>query len=153
MQKNLLALLRIAIGWLFFYAGITKILNTSWSPAGYLSAPKMFSELYAFLISPSILPVTTFLSEWGLTLIGVALILGVFMRLATVLGAIIMLLFYFPILDFPYPNNHSYIVDEHIIYALVMLVLHVCDAGQAWGLGRWAKNSFLRKIPLIGRWV
>jgi thiosulfate dehydrogenase [quinone] large subunit len=153
MEKNWSALLRIAIGWLFFYAGITKVLNPAWSPAGYLGAPKMFPEFYAFLASPNILPITTFLSQWGLTVIGAALILGIFMRPAGVMGALMMLLFYFPVLDFPYPNDHSYIVDEHIIYALVLLLLNALSAGSSWSLGKWASRSFLRKIPVIGRWA
>ncbi|OHA89413.1 MAG: hypothetical protein A2653_02110 [Candidatus Zambryskibacteria bacterium RIFCSPHIGHO2_01_FULL_43_25] len=153
MQKNIGALLRIALGWLFFYAGITKVLDAAWSPAGYLSAPKMFPEFYAFLISPNILPITAFLSEWGLTLIGAVLILGIFMKPATVLGAAMMFLFYFPILDFPYPNAHAYIVDEHIIYALSLLLLGALNAGSAWSLQKWASRSFLSRIPVVGRWV
>lgn len=51
-----LFLLRISMGWLFFYAGITKILDPTWTSAGYLNSAKTFSEFYQFLASPGILP-------------------------------------------------------------------------------------------------
>lgn len=133
-QKITLFLLRISMGWLFFYAGITKILNPEWSAAGYLSNPQMFPDFYAWLLSPSVLPIVNILNEWGLTLIGVALILGAFVRTASILGAAMMILYYLPILAFPYPNTHSYIVDDHIIYALALLVLAAFHAGRVWGL-------------------
>src|SRR3990167_4727620 len=117
-QKIFLFLLRISLGWLFFYAGITKVLNPAWSAAGYLKGAKTFVGFYQWLLDPAILPWLNLVNEWGLTLLGVSLIFGVFVRLSSVLGAVLMLLYYFEILDFPYPNAHSFIVDEHIIYAL-----------------------------------
>jgi thiosulfate dehydrogenase [quinone] large subunit len=135
-QKISLFLLRISIGWLFFYAGITKVLDPSWTAKGYLMGAKTFPELFNFFLKPDILPIVNFLNQWGLLLIGVALILGVFMRTATVAGISLMILYYLPILNFPYPNTHSYIVDEHIIYALVLVVLLASGAGRAWGLQR-----------------
>lgn len=133
-QKIALFLLRISLGSLFFYAGITKIMNPDWSAAGYLADPAMFKGFYAWLSSEGVLPIVNLLNEWGLALIGVALILGAFVRTATFLGIVLMLLYYFPILHFPYPNEHSYIIDEHVIYALGLFVLGVFHAGRAWGL-------------------
>lgn len=153
MSKIAIALLRISIGWLFFYAGITKVLNPSWSAESYLGGAKTFPELYNFLLSPSVLPIVNFLNAWGLTLIGAALVLGVFVRMAGVLGATMMILYYLPILDFPYPNTHSYIVDEHIVYAATMLTLAALDAGKSLGLGKWSSRSFLSRIPIIGKWA
>src|SRR3989339_1054310 len=120
-QKIAIFSLRLAMGWLMFYAGITKILDSSWSAAGYLQGAKTFAGFYQWLLQPEILPIVNFLNEWGLTLLGVALILGVFVRLSSVLGAILMLMYYFPALEFPY-IGHSYIVDEHIIYVLILLL-------------------------------
>lgn len=45
-QKISLFLLRISIGWLMFYAGITKVLNPEWSAAGYLKGAKTFVVFY-----------------------------------------------------------------------------------------------------------
>lgn len=135
-QTIALFLLRVSMGWLFFYAGITKILNPDWSAAGYLSGAKTFPDLFNFFLQPNILPIVNLANEWGLTLIGIALILGTFVRWASLAGVILMVLYYLPILDFPYPNAHSYIVDEHVIYMLALVVLAVFNAGQAWGLAR-----------------
>jgi len=133
-QKISLFLLRIAAGWMFFYAGITKVLDPSWSAAGYLRTAKIFAGFYQWLASPEILPITNFMNEWGLTLLGVSLVLGIGVRLSSALGALLMLLYYFPILDFPYPNPHSYIVDEHIIYVFALILLAALRAGRVWGL-------------------
>lgn len=141
-QKISAFLLRIALGGLFFYAGITKILDPKWSAAGYLKGAQTFSSFYTWLISPSVLPIVNFINEWGLTLLGVSLILGVFVRLSAKLGALLMLLYYFPVLNFPHIAPHSYIVDEHIIYAAALLLLGSLDAGKIWGLA--GKNPKLR---------
>jgi len=138
------------MGWMFFYAGITKVLNPSWSAEGYLRGAKTFTEFYNFLLTPEILPVVNFLNEWGLTLIGVSLILGAGVRISVVLGSALMLLYYIPILDFPYPNAHAYIVDEHIIYIFALLLLGAMNAGHTFGLGRWfSARSFINKRPLL----
>ncbi|MCR4328256.1 MAG: DoxX family protein [Patescibacteria group bacterium] len=139
-------LLRITTGWMFFYAGIVKIMNPAWSAVGYLQSAKTFPGFYNALASPALLPFTNFINEWGLTLIGASLILGIGVRWSGILGALMMVLYYLPILEFPYPNAHSYIVDEHIIYAAALLLLSALRAGHMWGLER----AFSR-IPLLGR--
>lgn len=153
-QKFSLFFSRIVLGWLFFYAGITKVLDTTWSAAGYLKGAKLFQGLYAWLASPGILPVVNFLNEWGLTLIGAALILGLFVRLSSVFGIFMMLLYYLPILDFPYPNPHSFLVDEHIVYTALFLVFIGFRAGRAWGLENWcAKLPICSKFPRFRAWL
>ena len=135
-QKISLFLLRVSLGWMFFWAGITKVLDPTWSAAGYLKGAKTFVGFYQWLLSPGILPVVNFINEWGLTFLGVSLILGIFVRLSSSLGAVLMLLYYLPVLDFPYPNPFSYIVDEHIIYVFALLALASLRAGDVWGLGK-----------------
>ncbi len=142
MQKHILFLLRISLGVLMFYAGITKVLDPSWSAGGYLAGAKTFSVFFQRLAQPDLLPFINLVNEWGLTLLGVSLILGAFVRLSSVLGAVLMMLYYFPILDFPYPNPHSYIVDEHIIYALALLYFATVKAGRVGGLDGKIKNIF-----------
>ncbi len=121
------------MGWLMFYAGITKVLNPQWSAAGYLTAAKTFPTLFQWFASPEILPVINLINEWGLTFLGVSLILGIFVRFSSLLGAALMLLYYFPVLEFPYVA-HSWLVDEHIIYALALLFFAAVRAGRTWGL-------------------
>jgi len=132
-SKVSLFFLRIAMGWMFFYAGITKVLNPEWSAGGYLKGAKTLPELFAWFASPGILPFVNFINEWGLTLLGVSLILGAFVRLSALLGAVLMMLYYLPALTFPYIDAHSYIVDEHIVYALVLLFFVGIKAGRVWG--------------------
>lgn len=134
LTNGVLFLLRAALGWLMFYAGITKILDPNWSAAGFLANAKTFPEFYAWLAKPEVLPHVNLLNEWGLTLLGVSLMLGIFVRGAAFLGALVMMLYYFPTLQFPYAGEHSYIVDEHIIYAVLLLFFAAVDAGKAWGL-------------------
>lgn len=145
-QKMSLFFLRITMGWMFFYAGIIKVLDPQWSAAGYLQGAKTFAGFYRWLLGADILPVVNFVNEWGLTLLGTALILGVFVRLGSLLGSLLMLMYYFPILQFPYPNMHAYIVDEHIIYIAALLFLAAMRAGRIWGLENWCSNLPICKM-------
>ncbi len=133
--KISLFLMRLSLGWLFFYAGITKVLDPEWTAASYIGAAKTFPEYFKILLDPKILPIVNLVNEWGLLLLGIALILGLWVRITGVLAAVMMLLYYLPILDFPHPNPHSYIVDEHVVYITALLVLAATNAGKVWGLG------------------
>lgn len=135
-QKISIFILRVAMGWLMFYAGIVKVLDPNWSAAGYLEGAKTFPGFFHWLLQPGFLPVTNFINEWGLTLLGLSLIFGIAVRLSGGLGALLMLLYYFPVLEFPRIAPHSYIIDDHIIYALVLIFLSVMRAGRDWGLDR-----------------
>ena len=142
------------MGWLMFYAGITKVLDPNWSAAGYLNSAKTFSGLFQWFAQPNILPTINFINEWGLTLLGVSLLLGIGVRLSSVLGAALMLLYYFPVLDFPYPNPHSYIVDERVFYIFVLLFLAAAKAGRAYGLEEWCSNlPICSKFPKLREWL
>jgi len=134
LQKISLLVLRLTLGWMYLYAGWTKIIDPTWSAEGYLKAAKTFPAFYHWIAGPSLLPVTNFVNEWGLTLLGTALILGIFVRISAISTALLMLLYYLPILNFPYPNTHAYIVDEHIIYIAALITLAAFNAGKVWGL-------------------
>ncbi|MEK7151162.1 MAG: DoxX family protein [Patescibacteria group bacterium] len=146
--------LRIVVGWMMLYAGLTKIFNPNWSAAFYLKGAKTFPSFFNWFMQPNVLPITNLLNEWGLTILGISLILGVFVRLTSIYGMILMLLYYLPILDFPYPNPHAFIVDEHIIYASILLFFIAINAGRIWGLGSWFSNlSIYSKVPKLKNWV
>lgn len=153
-QKLSLFLLRLATGWFMFYAGITKVLNPNWSAADYLGSAKNFTVFYQWLLRPDILPIINFINEWGLTLLGVSLILGVFVRLSSVLGAILMFLYYLVILEFPLIPPNSYIVDNHIIFIFVLLFFAASKAGRIWGLENWCGNlPICSKFPKLRNWL
>lgn len=139
MARYAMLALRLSLGWLFLYAGWTKIMNPSWSAAGYLQSAKTFTPFYQWLASPDLLPITDFVNQWALFLVGLCLIIGFRVRIASFVGALLMLLYYFPILDGFRPNEHALIVDEHIIYSAGFLVLamHAHDA-------RWCASLFAR---------
>ncbi|OGN01983.1 MAG: hypothetical protein A2651_02125 [Candidatus Yanofskybacteria bacterium RIFCSPHIGHO2_01_FULL_42_12] len=139
-SKLILFLTRVLMGWMFFYAGITKVLNPNWSAAGYLGNAKTFAGLYNWFLQPEILPFTNFVNEWGLTLLGVSLIVGALVKYSGYLGALLMLLYYFPVLDFPKVGANSYLVDDHIIFIAVLLCFVVIKAGEYWGFDGWWKS-------------
>lgn len=137
-----------------FYAGITKVLNPEWSAAGFLKGAKAFTGFYNFFLQPEILPVVNFLNAWGLTAIGLALMLGVGVRLASVFGAGLMFLYYFPILEFPHAGPYAFLVDEHIMYILIFCALFVFRAGRFWGLETWCSNlPICSQYPKIRAWI
>ncbi len=132
-KKITLFLLRVSLGWYMFYAGITKVLDPSWSAEGYLKGAKLLPGFYLWLTSPGIMPVTNFINEWGLTLLGVSLILGLFVRWSAPLGALLMLLYYIP-LGIIHPDAHSLVVDQHVIFGPLLVYLALVEAGKIWGL-------------------
>ncbi|MBX4187793.1 MAG: DoxX family membrane protein [Candidatus Doudnabacteria bacterium] len=142
--KLLLGLLRLSLGWLMLHAGIVKLMDPKWSAAGYIKGAKTLPVFFQSLLDPGVLPIVNLINEWGLTLLGISLILGIGVRISSVLGAVLMLMYYLPGLDFPYPNANSYIVDEHIIYILVLLYFAVSDAGRMYGMKSWAMSKFPR---------
>ena len=146
-QKFFLFVSRITVGWMFFYAGITKVLDPQWSAEGYLKGAKAFTWFFQIILDPNILLIINFINKWGLTLLGISLILGLFVRFSSLLGVLLMALYYIA-LGFPYPNPHSYIVDEHIIYISILLFFAAVKAGRVFGLDskRVHHHSGLRKI-------
>lgn len=132
-HKIVLFLLRISLGWYMLYAGITKVLDPTWSTEGYLKGAKLLPGFYMWLTSPDILPIVNFANEWGLTLLGVSLILGIFVKYSAPLGALLMLLYYIP-LGIIHPDDHSLIVDQHIIFGLLMIYFALAKTEGMWGL-------------------
>ncbi len=132
-QKISLFLVRISLGGLFLYAGVSKLMKPGWTAASYIGNAQHLVSFYHWILSPSILPFINFINEWGLTLLGVSLILGVFVRLSSVLGALLMALYYLP-LPFPHPSATAYIIDEHVIYFFILVFFVAVCAGRIYGL-------------------
>ncbi len=146
-QRVSVFILRIVMGWMYLYAGVTHALDSKFSAAGYIKGATSFVGLYQWLMSPQILPVVDFMVKWGLILLGASLLLGLFVRISSYLGMVLMFLFYLPILNFPMVGAHSYLVDEHIIYMAGLLVLASFKAGHVWGLEKWCIN-----LPICSRY-
>ena len=78
----------------------------------------------------------------GLLLIGTALVLGIGMKIATYAGVLLMLLVWSSLL----PPENNLIVDEHIMYAFLFLILNYTNAGDILGFGKyWKKKGFGKK--------
>ena len=133
-QKLALLASRLSLGWLFLYAGITKITDSNWSAAGYLQNAKSFTSLFQWFANESNLGWVNFVNEWGLALVGLSLILGFWVRWSSLAGIGLMVLYYLPVLSFPYAGDHYFLVDDHIIFLLVFVVLYVYEAGNYWGI-------------------
>ena len=144
VQLTALLILRLAIGWHFLYEGVLKIFNPGWSSIGYLLDSKSFmSGLFHWMAAnPGVLKSVDFLNEWGLTAIGLGLILGAFTRLATFGGILLLTFYYFshpPFIGLEYtlPTEGSYLwVDKTLIELLALLVLFVFPTGKIIGLDR-----------------
>lgn len=120
--KATLLITRLSLGWLMFYAGFSKIIDPAWSAKGYLLSAQTFTGFYAWLASPSVLPFVDFANKWSLLLLGISLISGKLVRISGMLGALLMFLYYIPVLAFPYVG-HGFLIDEHIVYAGILLYL------------------------------
>ena len=79
---------------------------------------------------------------WGLTAIGLGLILGCFTRLASASGLVVILLFYLcnpPFVGYFYsiPTEGSYlVVNKNLVEAAALAVVLVTGSGRAAGLDR-----------------
>jgi len=146
MEKNknielAVFLLRVGMGWILTYAALDKLFNPEWSAKGYMMGAKTFTGFYHWLASGSNIGWVNFLNEWGVLLLGLALLFGIFTRWASWGGILLMLLYYLPILKFPYAGEHALLVDEHVIYALAFFLLFAVDAGKFWGLDTYLKKG------------
>jgi thiosulfate dehydrogenase [quinone] large subunit len=156
-QTTVLVLLRIFVGWHFFYEGLAKLTNPYWTSAGYLAESKWwFSGLFLDIAaSPSALAVVDFLNSWGLAAIGLGLMLGFLTRTAT--GAAIALLFLYYIAAPPFagyqysiPTEGSYlIVNKVLIELAAACVLLAFPTGKSFGLDGlvpWKGGSLFRLL-------
>ena len=79
--------------------------------------------------------------------VGIALMLGVLMRLASVAGALLLMFMY--LAGFVWPENNP-VVDDHIVYAVVLIGLMLAGAGDHLGLGaRWRRLDVVRRYPIL----
>jgi thiosulfate dehydrogenase [quinone] large subunit len=148
--KTWAAFLRVALGILFLYAGVTKIIDPAWSAAGYLHGAITFHGFYEALTAPGIIGFIDFINKWGLTLLGLSLVLGLGVRISTLGGALLMALYYFPVLKFPYIAPHSFLVDEHVVYFFALLILRDLRAGKIYGLASSCQNwGLCRRYPAL----
>jgi len=152
-QTLWLVILRLLIGWHFLYEGLVKILNPSWSAFPYLmDSQGFFAEFfYSIADNPTLLDISNIINVYGLTLIGLGLILGCFSRIATVGGIAFLALYYLshpPFIGATYmmPTEGSYLwVDKNLIEIGALMVLFYFPTSQIIGLDRYVGKIFKRK--------
>ncbi len=157
------AIMRIALGFGFLYAGLEKALDLSgggpFSAAGFLkfatlgtlpgSNPKVVvnptHDLWVSLASNgALMPVINTLVVLGEIGIGLALVLGLATRFAGVMGALLTGLFF--VASWSFANG---VINEQFLYAALSLYLAFVGAGAVWGLdGVLARTQLLAKTPL-----
>jgi len=152
------AITRLALGWVFAWAFLDKTFGLghetpaarAWidggSPTtGFLknSPEGPFAGLYNDLAGQT-------WADWlfmiGLAGIGTALILGIAMRIAAGAGALLLVLMWTAVLP---PENNPF-MDDHLIYAMVLIGLALVSAGTTLGLGKWWNDTALvRRYPVL----
>jgi len=152
--RYVLAGLRLALGWIFLWAFLDKLFGlghetpsaNAWinggSPTqGFLgkavSGP--FADFYHSIAGAA-------WADWffmlGLAGIGIALIAGIAMRIAAAAGALLLVLIWSAVLP---PANNPF-MDDHLIYAGVVVLLALTAAGNTLGLGAWWSG-----LPIVQR--
>jgi len=105
-----------------------------------------FADFYQSLASTDPNALVNWLFMLGLLLIGVALTFGIAMKLATVTGSFLLLMMWSAAL---WPDNNP-ILDDHIIYVLVLIGLKFNNSQQRLGLRNWWTNqSLVKKLPIL----
>ncbi len=150
------ALARVALGFVFLWAFIDKLvgldhatpsarawLNGGSPSSGFLNGVKgPFSEpFHAIAGTPA-----DWLFMAGLLGIGVALMLGVGMRIAAATGTALLVFMWAAVL----PIATNPFLDDHLVYAVVLIGLALMHAGDTAGLGRrWARVPLVKRFPVL----
>lgn len=143
-QLSWLVVLRILIGWFFLYEGLAKILSPNWTSYGYLMDSKgILSPLFTMIAeNPTMMGVTDFINIYGLTIIGLLLILGLFERVGYLGAAFLLLLYYLahpPLLNVEYllpSEGNTLWVDKNLIMLVAVIVLYFFPTSKIIGLDR-----------------
>jgi thiosulfate dehydrogenase [quinone] large subunit len=155
-QLSWLVVLRVLIGWFFLYEGLAKILSPNWTSYGYLMDSKgIFSPLFTMIAeNPTMMAVADFINIYGLTIIGLLLILGLFERVGYLGAAILLLLYYLshpPLINVEYllPSEGTTLwVDKNLVMLVAVIVLYFFPTSKIIGLDRaFLKNRsrYVRK--------
>ena len=149
-MKSIITLIRVAVGWHFLYEGIIKLFADKWSAASFLNNTAGFlSGFYHWLAaSPGRLAVVDFLNVWGLTLIGLALFLGLFVRWSSLAGALLLAMYYFAYPPFGVSllgSGGSVFVINQLFIEAAILVFFFFYSEKGYGLDSLVRLLWKRK--------
>ena len=145
LQRGLLTLLRIAIGWHFLYEGHAKFMSGNWTSAGYLQASRwIFGGAFQWMAShPAVIALVDAVNIGGQILIGLLLITGTLTRAASLAAIALLLLYYLanpPLvgLGLAIPaDGHYLVVDRNLIELLTLAFLAALPVTALPGVDRW----------------
>jgi thiosulfate dehydrogenase [quinone] large subunit len=151
-----ITVLRVVIGWHFLYEGLTKLTAPSFTAAGYLKQARgPFAEMFKSIATqPNLLANADLITMWGLTLVGLFLILGLFTRLASLAGIGFILMFYLaapPLIGYFYsiPSEGSYlIINKNLVELCALAVIFATGSGKFAGLDRIIHGLISRRPRL-----
>jgi len=154
VARYAMAAARLSLGWIFLWAFLDKTFGLGHETAHADAWIRGGSPTKGFLAFGAAGPFTDFYhsiagaawADWlfmaGLLGIGVALLLGVTMRLAAASGALMLVLMWTVVLP---PDNNPF-MDDHLIYAMLLVILAAAGAGTTLGLGTaWGRIPFVRR--------
>ncbi|MEU8123851.1 hypothetical protein AB0C21_34525 [Spirillospora sp. NPDC049024] len=146
---------RLFLGWIFIWAfadklfGLGKPAEKGWldgvSPSkGFLShADGPFKEVFHAMAGKVWVDA---LFMFGLGGLGVALLLGICLRLAAIGGTVLLAMLWAASL---WPDANPF-MDMHWIYASTLVAAALADAGATLGFGRvWGRLPVIRRHPLL----
>ena len=154
-------LLRWVLGLLFIWPFLDKLFGLGYATAAESAWIRGGSPTLGFLQFGASGPFAPFFNSIGgngvtdwlfmlcLLFIGVALILGIGLRIAAVSGALLMFLMWAAV----FPKEHNFLLmDEHLVYGLLLLVIgfDFVEKDQWAGLGNWWRGTKLvQKAPFL----
>lgn len=158
-----LAILRLATGFIFLWAffdktfglGFSTPVDRAWinggTPSqGFLLGDSVVGPLKPFFAAIAS-PASDVLFMIGMLAIGVAVMLGIGLRVSAVTGTVILVLMY--LAEWPFAANTGSTnpaVDYHIIYALALIAVAATAGGDTWGFGRqWKRLELVQKMPWL----
>ena len=157
-SEYLMAFLRIGIGFIFLWSFVDKVFGLGFATAPEKSWLQGISPTAGFLRFGTEGPFSSifqtlsgnvfvdFLFIAGFFLVGTALLLGIGIKVAGYAGSLMMFLIYLSL--FPPANNP--VIDEHVIYILLLLLFTTIPVGNTLGLGNWwSKTSVVKKLPFL----
>ena len=143
---------RLVMGGFLLFAGIGKFMEWPFDASGYLvhgvDAASPVSGIYAAMAANELMLATiNVIIPLTQVLIGIALILGVLVRLAALGGALQMMAFYLG----GWEGGWLGLMDGTLVYAAVFLLLGALAAGRIAGLDRHIEQWNVGGQPLVER--
>lgn len=134
--RFLLILTRIVFGLFLTWEGLQRLLADAWSAAPELLNAPFAPSIFVWFADPTRIELVSKLNIWGLIIVGIALVIGLRLRFFSLIGIILMVVYYFLNLDLSLIGKTHILIDQHVLYILLFIILNSLNAGKYWGLDR-----------------